>query len=185
MTLQANSSKACICIDTARLTLRKPEQADAQIIFSRYASDPEVTRYLSWPCHRALADTKAFLALSDAEWDGSPAGPYLVFSRESGSLLGSTGLSFKSASHAVTGYVFARDAWGHGYATESLQAMVDLAPTLGLRHLEAVCHAEHRASAHVMEKCGFVCKGIHHADTEFPNLTPGVRSDVWVYVRNF
>ena len=118
-------------LQTARLLLRRPTLADAVAIFDRYASDPVVTRYLSWPTHRTLADTHAFLAWSDAEWGKGPAGSYLVFSREDNRLLGGTGLSFKSPTCAVTGYVLARDAWGRGYATESLQAMVDLARELG------------------------------------------------------
>src|ERR1039458_2643767 len=78
-------------IQTARLRLRKPEVTDAQAIFNRYASDPEVTRYLSWPTHLSLAETVAFLTWSDADWAQWPAGSYLVFSRNGDRLLGGTG----------------------------------------------------------------------------------------------
>jgi RimJ/RimL family protein N-acetyltransferase len=37
-------------LETARLLLRRPTPADAAVIFDRYAGDPLVTRYLSWPC---------------------------------------------------------------------------------------------------------------------------------------
>jgi len=168
-------------IETARLVLRRPLSADAEAIFTVYAGDEEVTRYLSWPTHRTVADTHSFLAWSDAEWERWPAGPYLVFLQASGQLLGSTGLSFRSPHVAVTGYAFARFAWGYGYATESLHAMVDLARRLGVKQLESICHVDHRPSAHVMEKCGFQPLGIRHEDTEFPNLSPGLRSDVLSY----
>jgi ribosomal-protein-alanine N-acetyltransferase len=169
-------------IETARLILRKPLATDAEAIFTVYASDPEVTRYLSWPTHRSLADTRTFLAWSDAEWETHPAGPYLVYLRSDGRLLGSTGLSFQSPGHAVTGYAFARAAWGHGYATECLRAMVDLAGELGVQRLESVCHVDHRPSAHVMEKCGFQPLGVQPGHTEFPNLAGGGKSDVLSYV---
>lgn len=172
-------------LGTARLLLRRPAPADAFAIFDRYAADPVVTRYLSWPTHRTLADTHAFLAWSDAEWGKGPAGPYLVFSRENNSLLGGTGLSFKSPTCAVTGYVLARGAWGRGYATETLQAMVNLARELGVRRLEAICHIDHRASARVLEKCGFQLEEILCQHTEFPNLVPGLKCDVFSYVRSF
>ncbi len=172
-------------IQTSRLRLRKPERADAKAIFTTYAADPEVTRYLSWPAHRSLADTFAFLSWSDAQWEQWPAGPYLVFLRADGRLLGSTGLSFRSPECAVTGYAFARAEWGHGYATESLHAMVDLARDLGVRRLESVCHIDHRPSAHVMEKCRFQPLGIQPNHTEFPNLSPGLKSDVLSYVYLF
>jgi [ribosomal protein S5]-alanine N-acetyltransferase len=172
-------------LQTARFLLRRPTFADAAAIFDRYAGDPVATSYLSWPTHRGLADTYAFLAWSDAEWGKGPAGPHLVFSREDNALLGGTGLSFKSPTCAVTGYVFARDSWGRGYATESLQAMVDLAGELGVKRLEALCHVDHRASARVLEKCGFQLEAILREHTEFPNLAPAQRLDVRSYVRCF
>jgi ribosomal-protein-alanine N-acetyltransferase len=169
-------------LQTARLLLRRPTLADAAAIFDRYAGDPMVTGYLSWPTHRTLADTHGFLAWSNAEWGKGPAGPYLVFSRKDDRLLGGTGLSFKSPTCAVTGYVFAQDAWGCGYATESLQAMVELARELGVQRLEAICHIDHRASARVLEKCGFQLEEILREHTEFPNLAPGQKFDVFSYV---
>lgn len=170
-------------VETARLRLRKPVLADAETIFHRYASDPEVTRYLSWPTHRDVIDTQAFLAWSDADWEQWPAGSYLVFSQEDGRLLGGTGLSFQSPTVAITGYVLARDAWGLGYATESLQAMVELAQRLGVLRLKAICHADHRASAHVLEKCGFQREQIRRGALAFPNLISQKRWDVFSYVR--
>lgn len=171
-------------IETERLRLRKPAIGDAQAIFDRYSGDPAVTRYMSWPTHQTISDTCAFLTWSQADWELWPAGSYLIFSREQ-ILLGGTGLSFKTPTYAVTGYVFAQDAWGRGYATEALQAMVELAQRTGVQRLEAVCHVEHRASARVMEKCGFACEGVRRGHTEFPNLAPGMRCDVWSYALRF
>jgi ribosomal-protein-alanine N-acetyltransferase len=172
--------KAPETIVTPRLVLRRPVAADAQAIFQRYAGDPAVTRYMSWPTHRGVADALQFVVSSDDEWATRPAGPYLAFTRGEGDspLLGSTGLYFVRPTVAVTGYVLAVDAWGKGYATESLCAMVDLARRLGVLRVEAICHTEHSASAHVLEKCGFVCEEVLREHTEFPNLTPGQRSDV-------
>ena len=132
--------------ETARLLFRPPAPDDARAIFERYASDPDVTRYLGWPRHKAVEDTEAFVTFSQAEWARWPAGPLLVFDRDTGRLLGSTGLIMETAHSAATGYVFARDAWGRGYATESLAAIVSLAAELELTRLHALCHTEHRAS---------------------------------------
>ena len=171
--------------ETPRLRLRRPVQADAGAIFARYSGDPVVTKYLSWPTHHTLADTLVFLAWSDREWERAPADPYLVLAREDGRLLGGTGLMFESPDHATTGYVFANNEWGRGYATESLQAMVKLARDLGVRRLEAICHIDHRPSARVMEKCGFEFEGILRNHTKFPNLAPGAKSDVRSYAHAF
>ena len=115
-----------------------------------------------------------FLSWSDSEWRQWPAGPYLIFAKERPfeTLLGATGLAFQSPTLAATGYVLAQDAWGHGYATEALQAMVEVARKTGVKRLEAVCHADHRASAHVMEKCGFLQQKSQGELLAFPNITP-------------
>jgi RimJ/RimL family protein N-acetyltransferase len=168
-------------IETSRLVLSPPELSDAPDIFERYAGDPDVTRYLGWPRHRSVVDTEGFVAFSLSEWSQWPAGPYLIRSRDSRRLLGSTGLSFQSPERAMTGYVFAKDAWGQGYATEALRAMVDLAQALALPSLFALCHPDHRPSWHVLEKCGFMRDTASGERGEFPNLEPGVLQPVLCY----
>ena len=177
--------KAPSTIQTPRLVLRRPRLEDAEVIFARYASDPEVTRYVGWPVHASVDHTRTFLTFTEAEWDHWPAGAYLVFGRSGGALLGATGLSFETPYRAMTGYVFARDAWGKGYATEALQAMVDLAPTCGVRRLYAICHVDHAASSRVLEKCGFTREAVLRRHTNFPNLAPGDPSDVLSYALTF
>lgn len=157
-------------IETPRLVLRRPREVDAEAILARYAADPDVTHYLGWPRHRSLDDTRAFLRFSDVEWDRAPAGPYLIFSREDDRLLGSTGLAFRSPTDAEVGYVLARDAWGLGYASEALTAMMALARRLGVTELSARCHVDHRPSRRVLEKAGFTREDEHGVPMLFPNL---------------
>jgi len=169
-------------IETGRLILQRPREADVEPIFRRYASDPHVTRYLSWPVHVSIEQTRAFLTFSDDEWRRWPAGPYLVFSREDGALLGGTGLSFETPARAATGYVLAKDAWGRGIASEALTAMVDLARAAGVQRLYAICHIDHHPSARVLEKCGFEREAVLRRFLQFPNL-PGGPADVLKYAR--
>jgi RimJ/RimL family protein N-acetyltransferase len=178
-------SRAPERVETARLVLRRPVPADAEPIFSRYSADAEVTRYLSFKRHLSVEETRAFLAWSDAEWERWPAGPWLIESRADGTLLGSTGLVFESPQRATTGYVLARDAWGRGFATEALRAVVEAAGGLGLRRLQAFCHPDHRPSWRVLEKCGFRREGTLRLYAELPNLAPGEPSDLFLYALTF
>lgn len=50
----------------------RPSAADAEAILARYAGDPEVVRYLGWPGHELLAETRAFLAFRDSVWSRWP-----------------------------------------------------------------------------------------------------------------
>ena len=161
--------------------LTPPGSGDAGAIFSRYAGDSEVTKYLGWPRHQTVADTQAFVAFSVAEWERAGAGPYLIWARDDGRLLGGTGLQIEGAGEAITGYVLAKDAWGHGYATESLTAMVDVARAIGVALLSALCHPDHRASSRVLEKCGFTRRSGWSQQIVFPNLAPGGACSVLRY----
>jgi RimJ/RimL family protein N-acetyltransferase len=168
-------------IETARLELRRPTSADAEAIFQSYAADPEVTRYVGFPRHERVDDTRAFLGFSDAQWSAWPAGPYLLRLRDTGELVGSSGLMFETPARAATGYVLARQFWGRGYATEALGAMVDVARACGVRRVQAICHHAHRASARVLEKGGFTLEGTLRRYAEFPNLSPGEPLDCLLY----
>jgi [ribosomal protein S5]-alanine N-acetyltransferase len=172
-------------IETARLLLRRPQRRDAELIFTRYANDPEVTRYLAWSRHRGLRDTLQFLEFSDNEWEHSPGGPYLIEARDSGQLVGSTGIEFETEYRASTGYVLARDSWGMGYASEALLGIVGVCATLGLARLHAMAHVEHTASRRVLEKCGFVHEGTLSRHTLFPNIDTQRPYDVASYSRVF
>jgi|SoiMethySBSTD1v2_1073268.scaffolds.fasta_scaffold28868_2 ribosomal-protein-alanine N-acetyltransferase len=168
-------------IETPRLSLRRPRDRDADAIFSRYSSDPEVTRLVGWPTHQAVADARAFIAYSEGQWTEWPAGPYLIETRRDGALVGGTGLAFETSYRAQTGYVLAKDAWGRGLATEALEVMVGVARDAGVRRLYALCHHTHRASARVLEKCDFAREGVLRAHLEFPNLAPVEPQDVLCY----
>ncbi len=166
---------------TERLLLRRPRASDADAIYRRYAGDPAVGRYLAWPIHASIDDTRAFLSISDAEWERAPAGPYLIFTADGERLLGSTGLAFESDRKASTGYVLAKDAWGHGYATEAVTAMAAVAASVGVTKLSAACHPDHVASRRVLEKAGFRLESERELHVEFPNLMPGTLVDVACY----
>ena len=97
---------------TSRLLFRRPKGSDAKAILARYASDPEVTRYLGWPRHESLKQTRNFIEYSHDQWDRWPAGPYLVFLREESLLIGGTGFSFETPYRAETGYLICKRCVG-------------------------------------------------------------------------
>jgi RimJ/RimL family protein N-acetyltransferase len=171
-------------LETERLVLRAPQRKDADAIFA-FASDPEVTRFLGWPRHTSLDDTRAFLDVSAAEWSQWPAGPLLIESRADGRILGSTGLSFETPYRAATGYVLGRPHWGKGFASEALGAVVGSAARLGVQRLYALCHVAHPASARVLERCRFELEGVLRRYLVFPNLEDKTAQDVRCYARTW
>ena len=45
-------------IETERLILRPFRQSDVEPMFRNWASDPEVTKFMTWPVHESVAVTK-------------------------------------------------------------------------------------------------------------------------------
>jgi len=112
-----------------------------------------------------------------------PAGPYLIERLGDHELLGGTGLAFETPTVAATGYVLAQDAWGHGYASEALAAVVVVARNQRVRRLYALCHPNYQASIRVLEKCGFVLEGLLAGFADFPNLGSVQREDRIPYIQ--
>jgi RimJ/RimL family protein N-acetyltransferase len=125
---------------------------------------------MSWSRHESLAATLDFLRFSDLQWECSPAGPFVIELSDGGQLIGSTGYGFRNAVEAEVGYILDDRFWGCGYATEALQAIIDLAPSLGLERLTASVHPANTASMRVLAKCGFARQPGASSSAEYPNL---------------
>jgi [ribosomal protein S5]-alanine N-acetyltransferase len=166
---------------TPRLTLRPPTQTDVPEVFRRIASDPQVTRFVGWPKHRSVDDTQAFVSFSRAEWVKWPVGPLLITAQSDGAILGSTGLAFETPYRASTGFVLAKEAWGSGFASEALSAVVRIAAAKNVQRLYALCYVGHEKSVRVLQRCGFSREGILHKYLEFPNLGTLEPQDVYCY----
>lgn len=149
--------------------LRRPSLDDAAAVFG-WASDATATRFMAWPRHKTVDDSRAFLALSESEWSEWPAGPYVIESRSTGQLIGSCGLSFSDDALAQVGYILIPSVWGRGLASESLTAQLGAAAVLGSVVFEAAVHPDNTASFRVLEKCGFEPAVPATVAAGFPNL---------------
>ena len=169
-------------LKTSRLRLRLPSLDDAVEICGRYATDPEVTRYMVWRPHSRLADTHAFLHRTIAAIEAGTEAQWVI--ERQGLELPIGMIGFRLAGHAAElGYVLERPCWGRGYVTEAAKALVDWAlgePTI--YRVWAVCDVEHRASARVLEKMGMEREGLLRRSTVLPNLSAEPR-DCWCYAR--
>ena len=106
--------------ETTRLILRPIEPQDAPAIFTGYAQDPEVVRFLIWRPHQGIADSEAYIArCMAAPPDGSRT--YTLIGRDDGRLRGAFELRRPEPHRLDCGYVLAHTFWGRGLMTEALQ----------------------------------------------------------------
>jgi RimJ/RimL family protein N-acetyltransferase len=147
-------------LTTDRLLLREWTTADFEDVHA-YASDPEVVRHVSFGPN-SEAETTAFLEMAIAAVQRVPRIDFTlaIASRYDDRVIGGIGLALKSATSAELGYVFRRDAWGRGYATEAARALVEFGfRQAGLHRIFALCFPPNTAYARVMEKLGIQYEG--------------------------
>ena len=144
-------------IQTERLTLRSFTEADREP-FAAMNADPEVMRHFPEPLDRAMSDALVDRILDG--WGERGLGLWAVERREDGAFLGFVGLSTPTFDAHFTpaveiGWRLARDAWGHGYATEAARAGVAYGfETLGLEEIVSFTTKDNVRSRGVMERLG-------------------------------
>lgn len=147
---------------TARLTLRRFEIEDAENMYYNWASDPEVTKYLTWPTHKSVEVTEHVLR----DWiDRYEAKDYYQWAIELNELeqpIGSiSAVKVDDQTKSVEiGYCIGRDFWNKGYTTEALSEVIRF--FLGEVGAGRVC-ARHDSnnpnSGKVMEAAGMEYEG--------------------------
>ena len=161
---------------TARLVARKPRGEDAPAVFSAYASNPEVTRYLAWKPYERVEPLAEFLKERAADWEkGGGHFAWLLCLKGTATPIGSIGLVPENGK-VMFGYVLAKPFWGLGMTAEALRFLVDWS----LRQPEisrawAYCDVENPSSVRVMEKAGMVREGILRRWHICPTLGPELR----------
>jgi ribosomal-protein-alanine N-acetyltransferase len=167
--------------ETSRLLLRPIAPIDAAAIFDGYAQDPEVSRFLTWRPHTAIAETEAHIAHCLGE---TAAKTYVLVGRQDGKLCGSFALRRAARHRLGYGYVLARSHWGLGLMTEALAHVSQWA--LGqddIWRIGDVCDCENIGSARVMEKAGLVREGLLRRWMMHPNIGAEPR-DCFAYAKS-
>ena len=76
-------------IETSRLILRRAVRDDAEAMFRNWASDPEVTKYLTWPPHESVAVTQKVLESWLSEYGRSDYYHWMIVLKETDEPIGS------------------------------------------------------------------------------------------------
>lgn len=143
--------------ESARLEHRQLDAQDWDFFYSLY-SNPKVMGFISdIACETAIRE-QFNSRISDWNINSNEWLSILILSKASRLPLGITGFKLdKSDSAAELGYLFSEEAWGHGYASESLSALLDYAQNnLGIVKYKATVTGGNVASEKLLLKKGFV-----------------------------
>lgn len=166
---------------TERLLLRKPRLEDAPLIFSTYARDPEVTRYLTFRPHADVSEARDAVGRFLENWQSGKSYCWLIFHRDREELVGAIGA--REDQGINLGYLLARPLWGQGFMSEALGAITEWAFSLpSVFRVWAVCDLENHASALLLERNGFTQEGILRKWSLHPNISD-VPRDCYCYAK--
>ena len=152
-------------IETSRLILRRAVREDAEPMFRNWASDPEVTKYLTWPPHENIEVTKNLLVRWIGEYEKDDYYHWMIVLKETGEPIGSLIASTVGrAQSAHIGYCIGKAWWHRSIMSEALQAVIEyLFDEVGYHRIEAMHDPNNPNSGRVMRKCGMKYEGTTHA----------------------
>lgn len=156
-------------IVTDRLELHRLRYEDSEEIFYTYASKPEATKYMAWPTHQTIADTRDFLNYAIDAWSIGKDYSYAIRLKGVNRMIGSCGM-LNEEGKIQFGYILGPLHWGHGYATEATRAMLaPLKNQTGIFRIGSFVDHENKASVQVLKKCGLVEEARLEKWFRFPN----------------
>lgn len=146
-----------VTLTTDRLILRPLSPDDAEAMFCGWASDPEVTKYLTWNPHADVDETRARLEKWDEEYQKPERLNFGIVEKETGVLIGNinvVGYIGGPSGTPVIGYCLSRAAWGKGYMTEACRCLIAYLFERGHTCVRIDAVRENLASNRVIVKCG-------------------------------
>lgn len=151
-------------IETERLILRRFELSDAQAMFDNWASDDEVTKYLTWPTHADVSVTEGILGQWVPQYEKDDYYNWAIVLKEHGSQpIGNINVAHWSEGREAPeiGYCMGRRWWHQGIMTEALAAVLDfLFDRVGVEQITALHDTNNPHSGGVMRKCGMAFDGV-------------------------
>lgn len=148
-------------LETERLVLRTWTYADDERLFE-ICSDAETMLH--------IGDRKPYESIEIAREFLNWAVPYqlkmgfsrwAVIEKESGEIIGSCGFAIQETGEVELGYVFAREVWGKGFATEAARACLQYGfDKIGFETVIGLTDLDHEKSQNVLKKIGFRERGV-------------------------
>ena len=131
-----------------RLEYRSFRREDAEDVFE-YASDGQVTKYLTWPTHQTLEQTTTVL---ERFYITNPLCYAII---KDGKCIGSLNITLSENKEATFGIALNRLYWNRGYATEILKAAICYSfDNLDVEAVKGEHFLGNDASGSVMKKLG-------------------------------
>ena len=150
-------------IETDRLILRRYKIEDADAIYKNWASDSEVTKFLTWQPHPSVEVSRGIIENWLKEYSDKKYYHWAIVLKDNGDEpIG--GISVVHMNEDISmvhiGYCLGRAWWRRGIMSEALKAVTDfMFDTVEVNRVEARHDPRNPNSGKVMQKCGMKYEG--------------------------
>jgi len=145
--------------ETDRLIVRETTEEDLPGLIEIY-SDPDVTKYTEELFEEPCDELNYIREYRKKVYGIQGFGIWSVIRKEDCRLIGRAGLVARPAYEGVeTGFVFGKEYWGKGYASEAVKVCIDMAEKMEFTCVRALTMTENAASRKLLTKLDFCMKG--------------------------
>ena len=153
-----------IRLETDRLILRRFTMDDAEGMLNNWASDDEVTKYLTWPTHQNIETMLPNDKPRQYHSDNAKSAFYqwIIEIKETQELIGNISVVkvIDETDSLELGWVIGRKYWGKGYTAEAARVIIEvLFDKVGANCIYAAHDVNNPNSGRVMQKIGMKYEG--------------------------
>lgn len=150
-------------IETDRLILRRYVIEDADAMYKNWASDSEVTKFLTWQPHSSVDVSRGIIENWLKEYSDEKYYQWAIVLKDNGNEpIGdiSVGQMNEDISMVHIGYCLGRAWWRRGIMSEALKAVMDfMFDSVEVNRVESRHDPMNPNSGKVMQKCGMKYEG--------------------------
>jgi ribosomal-protein-alanine N-acetyltransferase len=143
-----------VTLETNRLLLRPFVETDAIDMYNNWASDDEVTKYLTWNTHQNIEVSKSIIDLWIRQYDKPERINFAITLKETNELIGGIDVVGYLDKIPVIGYVLGKKYWNNGYMSEACENVLKYLFSLGHEKVIIDAVVENIGSNRVIKKCG-------------------------------
>lgn len=154
--------KGTICLETDRLILRQFKIEDAEEVFNNWASDDEVTKYLTWPTHSSVEMSRNYMEFCINGYNEKNVYQWGMELKNSHELIGNISVVkiIDEIDSVELGWVIGRKWWGNGYTAEAAERLLEFFFTeVSVNRICAGHDIDNPNSGRVMQKIGMKYEG--------------------------
>ncbi len=150
-------------IETDRLILRRYVIEDADAMYKNWASDSEVTKFLTWQPHSSVDVSRSIIENWLKEYSDKKYYQWAIVLKDNGNEpIGDISVVHmkEDISMVHIGYCLGRAWWRRGIMSEALKAVMDfMFDTVEVNRVESRHDPMNPNSGKVMQKCGMKYEG--------------------------